>query len=298
MFSGSIVALITPFTNGRINEEQIRKLVDFQIAGGTSAISPCGTTGESATMSDEEQARVIRIVVDQVNKRVPVIAGAGSNNTAHAIHLAKAAQEAGADALLIVTPYYNRPTQEGLYQHYKAVTEAVDLPVVVYNVPSRTGSNILPETMARIAKLKNIVSVKEASGNLDQVSAIRRLCGPELDILSGDDSLTMPIMSVGGRGVISVLANVWPRAVADLVAAWLSGDSRRAQAIHLDIFDMCKAMFIETNPIPVKTAAGLMGLCSSEMRLPLWPMAEGNVAKLREAMLAAGLLQAVPQEVR
>ncbi len=289
MFSGSIVALITPFTNGKIDEGQLRKLVDFQIEGGTSVISPCGTTGEAVTMSDEEQEQVIRIVVDQAGQRVPVLAGTGSNNTAHCIHLSKAAQRAGANALLVVTPYYNRPTQEGQYQHYRAVAEAVDLPIVVYNVPSRTGSNTLPETLARLAKIKNIVGVKEASGNLDQVSAIRKLCGRDFDIFSGDDSLTMPIMAVGGNGVVSVLANVWPRPVADLVAAWLSGDSRRAQAIHLDIFDMCKAMFIETNPIPVKTAAGLMGLCSSEMRLPLWPMAEGNLPKLKEAMQAAGI---------
>lgn len=289
MFSGSIVALITPFTNGKIDEGQLRRLVDFQVEGGTNAIVPCGTTGESATMSDEEQDRVVRIVIDQVRGRVPVIAGAGSNDTAHVIHLAKAAQKAGADALLIVTPYYNRPTQEGLYQHYKTITAGVDLPIIVYNVPSRTGTNVLPETLARMAQLKNIIGVKEASGNLDQVSAIVRLCGRDFDVLSGDDSLTMPIMSVGGRGVISVLANIWPRAVSDMCAAWLSGDSRRAQAIHLDIFDMCKACFIETNPIPVKTAAALMGLCSGEMRQPLWPMAEGNVKKLKEEMAAAGL---------
>ncbi|MCL4533732.1 MAG: 4-hydroxy-tetrahydrodipicolinate synthase [Bacteroidetes bacterium] len=289
MFSGSIVALITPFTSGRIDEGQLRNLVDFQIDGGTSAILPCGTTGESATMSDAEQEQVVRIVIDQVRKRVPVIAGAGSNDTNHAVHLAKAAEKAGADGLLVVTPYYNRPTQEGLYHHYETLSSAVNLPIIVYNVPSRTGTNVLPETMARIAGLKNIVGVKEASGNLDQVTAIRKLCGRDFDVLSGDDSLTMPIMSVGGRGVISVLANVWPRPVADLVAAWLSGDSRRAQAIHLDIFDMCKAMFIETNPIPVKTAAALMGMCSGEMRQPLWPMAETNVKKLKDAMTAAGI---------
>jgi 4-hydroxy-tetrahydrodipicolinate synthase len=283
------VALITPFTGGKIDEPGLRKLVDFQIDGGTNGIVPCGTTGEAATMSDDEQQRVIRVVVEQARGRVPVIAGVGSNDTLHVVHLAKNAAAVKADALLIVTPYYNRPTPAGLYHHYETVAKATNLPIIVYNVPSRTGTNLLPETLAQIATLKTIVGVKEASGNLDQVSAIVKLCGREFDVLSGDDSLTMPIMSVGGRGVISVLANVWPRPVSDMVAAWLAGDSRRAQGIHLDIFDMCKAMFFETNPIPVKTAAGLLGLCSAEMRQPLWPMGEANVTKLKAAMVAAGL---------
>jgi 4-hydroxy-tetrahydrodipicolinate synthase len=289
VFSGSIVALITPFSGGKIDEPGLRKLVEFQIDGGTNGIVPCGTTGEAATMTDEEQQQVIRIVIEQAKHRVPIIAGVGSNDTRHVVHLAKNAAAVGADALLVVTPYYNRPTPAGLVHHYETVAAATSLPIIVYNVPSRTRTNLLPETLAQIAKLKTVVGVKEASGNLDQVSAIIKLCGREFDVLSGDDSLTMPIMAVGGRGVISVLANVWPRPVSDMVAAWLAGDSRRAQSIHLDTFDMCKAMFFETNPIPVKTAAALLGLCSAEMRQPLWEMGETNVKKLKDVMALAGL---------
>ncbi|MEJ2024598.1 MAG: 4-hydroxy-tetrahydrodipicolinate synthase [Deltaproteobacteria bacterium] len=290
MFSGSIVAIVTPFKGGEVDEEKYRELIEFQIEGGTSAIVPCGTTGESATLSVEEHARVIDIAIEAVNKRVPVIAGTGGNSTREAIALTKHAKESGADATLQVTPYYNKPTQEGLYQHFKAIAEAVPLPQVLYNVPGRTSVNMLPETVARLAVLDDIVAVKEASGNLGQMADIVRLAGDKITLLSGDDNLTLPVLSVGGKGVISVVANIVPKDSADLVKAWEEGNIAKAKELFYKLLPLCKAMFYETNPIPVKTSLALMGKIESGMRLPLWPMAPANLEKLKGALKDYGLL--------
>ena len=284
MFKGSIVAIVTPFNNGAVDEEKLRQLVEFQIENGTDAIVPCGTTGESSTLSYEEHDRVIEIVIQQVNKRVPVIAGTGSNSTAEAIEMSQHAKQMGADGCLLVTPYYNKPTQEGLYLHYTAIANAVALPQILYNVPGRTGVNMLPETVARLAAHKNIVAIKEATGSLQQASEIMALAGDQIDVLSGDDFITFPMMACGAKGVISVLANIMPKAVGDLTDAFFAGDLDKARKLHLDTLKISNAMFIESNPIPVKTALGLMGKCSDEVRLPLCSMAEGNKAKLAAIM--------------
>jgi 4-hydroxy-tetrahydrodipicolinate synthase len=280
MFKGSIVAIVTPFKNGEVDVETLRQLVEFQIEGGTDAIVPCGTTGEASTLDYDEHLLVVKTVVDQVKKRVPVIAGTGSNSTAEAIELTQLAKEAGVDGCLLVTPYYNKPTQEGLYLHYKAVAEAVAIPQILYNVPGRTGVNMLPETVARLAPIKNIVAIKEATGSLQQASEVLALCGDQLDVLSGDDFITFPMMACGAKGVISVLANIMPKAVGDLTDAFYAGDLDKARKLHLDTLKISNAMFIESNPVPVKTALGLMGKCSDEVRLPLCPMSAANKAKL------------------
>ncbi|MBI4322164.1 MAG: 4-hydroxy-tetrahydrodipicolinate synthase [Chloroflexi bacterium] len=290
MFNGSFVALITPFRDGRVDEKALRELVEFQIAGGTNGLVPCGTTGESATMTEAEDELVIKTVVETARGRVPVVAGTGSNDTRKAIEYTRMAQRVGADGALLVTPYYNKPTQEGLFLHFQAVARATGLPLILYNVPGRTSVNLLPDTVARLAQIENVVGIKEACGNVEQISTVVKLCGPDFAVLSGDDALTLPILAVGGVGVISVAANVAPKPVADLCAAFLSGDVKRAQELHYQLFDLFRAMFYETNPIPVKTAAGLMGLCSGEMRLPLCPMAEGNQRKLKEVLSVFGLL--------
>ena len=284
MFKGSIVAIVTPFKNGAVDEEKLRELVEFQIEGGTDAIVPCGTTGESSTLDYEEHDRVIQIVVEQVKKRVPVIAGTGSNSTREAIEMTEHAKQLGADGCLLVTPYYNKPTQEGLYLHYKAVAEAVAIPQILYNVPGRTGVNLLPETVARLSVIKNIVAIKEATGSLQQASEILALCGDQIDVLSGDDFITFPMMACGAKGVISVLANIMPKAVGDLTDAYFAGDLAKARQLHLDTLKISNAMFIESNPVPVKTALGLMGKCSDEVRLPLAPMSAANKAKLEAIM--------------
>lgn len=284
MFKGSIVAIVTPFSNGAVDEEKLRELVEFQIEGGTDAIVPCGTTGESSTLDYEEHDRVIQIVVEQVKKRVPVIAGTGSNSTREAIEMTEHAKQLGADGCLLVTPYYNKPTQEGLYLHYKAVAEAVAIPQILYNVPGRTGVNLLPETVARLSAIKNIVAIKEATGSLQQASEILALCGDQIDVLSGDDFITFPMMACGAKGVISVLANIMPKAVGDLTDAYFAGDLATARQLHLDTLKISNAMFIESNPVPVKTALGLMGKCSDEVRLPLAPMSAANKAKLEAIM--------------
>jgi len=290
MFRGSIVALVTPFKNGKVDEKGLCDLVEFHVKNGTSAILPCGTTGESATLSHEEHKLVVEIVVKAANGRIPVIAGTGSNSTYEALMLTSHAKEIGADGALLICPYYNRPTQKGLYMHFKEVADRVDIPQIIYNIPSRTGVNILPETVARLAEHKNIVGIKEASGNLDQVSEIVRLCGKDFDVLSGDDSLTLPIMSVGGKGVISVAANIVPRKVADLVESFDNGDIKKAMEIHHELYPLFKALFIETNPIPVKTAMGMMGMISDEMRLPMCEMSEENKKKLESVLKSYGLL--------
>jgi 4-hydroxy-tetrahydrodipicolinate synthase len=288
MFSGSIVAMVTPFRNGEVDLSKLKELVEFHIREGTDAISPCGTTGESATLTHEEHERVISEVVQHARGRIPVIAGTGSNNTKEALRLTQYAKKAGADAALVITPYYNKPTQEGLYRHYKALAEGVDIPIVVYNVPSRTGVSISPETVARLAEFKNIVAIKEASGSLDQVSDILRLC--KITVLSGDDSLTLPMLSLGGKGVISVVANIVPGDTARLVKSFLKGDVSEAARLHHKLFPLCKAMFIETNPIPVKTAMRLLGRLNGELRMPLCEMSKENETRLSKALKDYGLM--------
>jgi 4-hydroxy-tetrahydrodipicolinate synthase len=290
--TGAFTALITPFRNGTVDEPALRSLVDFQIGGGIDGLVPCGTTGEAATMTDAERDRVISIVVEQAAGRVPVLAGTGSNGTATTIEQTARARALGVDGALIVTPYYNKPTQEGLYAHFTAIADAVDLPIILYNVPGRTGVNLLPETVVRLAGHPRIVGIKEASGSLDQSSQIVREAPADFAVLSGDDSLTLPIIGVGGRGIISVVANIAPAAIADLTAAGLAGDFATARDIHLGLFDLCRAMFVETNPVPVKTAAGLLGLCSPEVRLPLAPLSAASQRRVEAAMAACPHLPA------
>jgi 4-hydroxy-tetrahydrodipicolinate synthase len=290
MFTGSIVAIVTPFRNDAIDEEKLRELVEFQITNGTDAIVPCGTTGESSTLDYDEHDRVIEIVVQQTNKRVPVIAGTGSNSTREAIEMTAHARKLGADGALLVTPYYNKPSQEGLYRHYRAVAEAVALPQILYNVPGRTGVNLLPETVARLADISNIVAIKEATGSLQQASEVLALCGDKLDVLSGDDFITFPMMACGAKGVISVLANIMPKEVASLVDAFRDGKMEEARQLHLRLLRISNAMFIETNPVPVKTAVALMGKATDEVRLPLAPMSEANRTKLAGIMKEYGLI--------
>lgn len=290
-YTGSMVALVTPFRGGRVDEAALAKLVHWHVAQGTSGLVPCGTTGESATLSTEEHERVISVIIQAARGRLPVIAGTGSNNTAEAVELTRYAKRAGADGALLIAPYYNRPTQEGLFRHFQAIAEAVDLPLILYNIASRTGVNIEPETFARLAALKNIVGVKEASGNLEQMSRIKQLCGERFALISGDDALTLPVLAIGGTGVISVVANLAPRDVTDLVAAFQRRDVVAARTLHLQLLPLVKACFIETNPIPVKTALGLLKMLDPELRLPLCPMSAAHLEQLRAALIAYGLLR-------
>ncbi len=291
MFKGSMVAIVTPFKNGKIDEKKLRELVAFHIKNKTSALVPCGTTGESATLSWAEHERVIEVVIESAEKRLPVIAGTGSNSTEEAVMLTRQAAKSGADATLHVAPYYNRPTQKGLYLHFKAVAECADIPVILYNIASRTGVNIEPETIAKLAlDCKNIVAVKEASGSLEQMARIKHLCGASFDVISGDDALTLPLLSIGGTGVISVVANLVPKEVANLVSEFEKGNIKKAQEIHYKLLPLIKAMFIETNPIPVKTAMGLLGLCDADLRLPMCAMSPENLEKLKKALKDYGLL--------
>lgn len=294
MFSGSMVAIVTPFKKGKLDEKAFGNLIEFQIAGGTSGIVPCGTTGESATLSHEEHNRVIELAVKIVNGRVPVVAGTGSNSTEEAVALTRHAQIVGADAALLICPYYNKPTQEGLYRHFMTVAKSVDLPLMPYNIPGRTGVNMLPATVARLVDAKtggrNIVAIKESSGSIQQISEVIRLCGDRLAVISGDDALTLPILSLGGRGVISVAANIIPKDCADLVKAALKGDWDKARRLHFGMSPLVDALFVETNPIPVKTALGWMGKCSDEVRLPLCPLSEASQAILKKTMKAYGLI--------
>lgn len=291
MFSGSIVAIITPFKSGKVDEKKLKELIEFQIKNGTSGIVPCGTTGESATLSFAEHERVIEITIKQAKRRVPVIAGTGSNSTEEAIMLTKQAASAGADGSLQVSPYYNRPTQKGLYAHFKAIADSVDIPIILYNIASRTGVNIEAETIARLANdCKNITAVKEASGNLEQMSRIRALCPRNFALVSGDDGLTLPVLSIGGTGIISVVANIVPKDVAALVSEFTKGNMKKAQEIHYRLLPLIKAMFIETNPIPIKTAMGLLGMCEPDLRLPMCSMAPENLEKLKKALKEYGVL--------
>jgi len=284
MFTGSLVAIVTPFRKGKVDEQTFASLIEWQIASGTNGIVPCGTTGESATLSHEEHNRVIELTVEIVRRRVPVIAGTGSNSTEEAITLTRHAKQAGADGALLITPYYNKPTQEGLYRHYKAVAEAVDMPLVLYNIPGRTGVNMLPATIARLSAIHTIVGVKEGSGSVQQASDIVQMCGDRLTVLAGDDSLTLPMMAVGGKGVITVTANILPREMADLVKFFAEGNIAHARQIHFKLSPLFAALFYETNPIPVKEALGMMGKIDPELRLPLCPMAPDTREKLTRAL--------------
>lgn len=290
MFTGSLVAIVTPFRKGKVDERALAELIEWQIANGTNGIVPCGTTGESATLSHDEHNRVIELTVEVVRRRVPVVAGTGSNSTDEAIALTKHAKQAGADAALLITPYYNKPTQEGLYRHYRAIAEAVDLPLVLYNIPGRTGVNMLPATIARLSTLPTIVGVKEGSGSVQQASDLVQMCGDRLTVLAGDDALTLPMMAVGGKGVITVTANIMPAEMAALVKAFDERRIEEAQRIHFKLSPLFAALFFETNPIPVKEALSLMGKIDPELRLPLCPMAQDTREKLIQALKEASLI--------
>ena len=285
-----MVALVTPHKKGEIDFDTLKKLIDWQIEEGTDVLVPCGTTGEAATMTHDEHKRMMSFVIEYVNGRVPVICGAGSNCTQEAVGLISHAKKAGASAVLLVTPYYNKPTQEGLYRHYECLAKTVDIPIVLYNVPGRTGVSISPETVARLSKISSVIGIKEASGNIDQSSAILSLC--DLAVVSGDDSLTLPLLSIGAKGVISVVANVAPRKVHEMVTAFLAGKTDEARKLHYELLPLAKNLFIETNPIPVKTSLAMMGLVREEFRLPLCEMGEGNRKKLEEVLKSCGLLKA------
>ncbi|MCK6555255.1 4-hydroxy-tetrahydrodipicolinate synthase [Candidatus Binatia bacterium] len=290
MFSGSMTAIVTPFRNGEVDTEALDRLIEFQLANGTSAIVPCGSTGESATLSHREHADIVRFVVRVVRGRVPVIAGTGSNSTTEAIELTCAAKEAGASASLLISPYYNKPTQEGIYRHYKAIADAARYPLIVYNIPGRTGMKIEATTIARLAELEYIVGLKESTGSLDEVQECIRLTDGRIDVYSGDDSLTLPIVAVGGTGVISVVANILPRQSADLVRAAIEGDYDTARRLNYQMLPLIRALFLETNPIPVKAALAMMEYCRDELRLPLVPMTDGARARLRGVMQSYGLI--------
>ncbi len=290
-FAGVTVALVTPFRNGEIDWDDLGKLVDWHAGQGTDALAPCGTTGESPTLTHDENERVVAFVCERARGRVKVMAGTGSNNTAEAIRMTRAAKKAGADGTLQVGPYYNKPTQEGYYRHFAAIADAVDLPQVLYNIPGRTGSNILPETMARLAKdCPPVVAVKEATGSLDQASQVAALC--DLTILSGDDSLTLPLMSVGARGVVSVVGNVVPRDMMALVKAFAAGRVEEALTWHRKLFPLCRDMLsVATNPIPLKAAMKLLGRGTGELRLPMTPLDAAGEARVRQTLADYGLLK-------
>ena len=294
-FHGSIVALVTPFAGKnceQFDEAQYKNLVEWQIKEGTNGLVPCGTTGESPTLSMEEHNRVVEVCIEAANKRVAVIAGAGSNSTAEAVAYTKHAAKAGADAVLVVTPYYNKPTNKGIYLHYKAVSESANIPIILYNIAGRTGKNIEPDLMAKLAgDFKNIIGVKEASGSLEQMLRIKEMCPKDFLLTSGDDALTLPILAIGGVGVISVAANIAPKDVVGVINAFNKGDLAKAQEINLKLQSLIRALFIETNPIPVKIAAQLMGLCDGRLRLPMCEMEDVNLAKLKEALKQYGLIK-------
>ncbi|MBO5329012.1 MAG: 4-hydroxy-tetrahydrodipicolinate synthase [Anaerotignum sp.] len=291
IFTGAGVALVTPMNaDGSVNFEKMKELIEFQIANNTDALIICGTTGEATTISDEDQIECVRFAKEVAAGRVPVIAGAGSNDTAHCIELAQACEKAGADGVLLVTPYYNKATQKGLILHYTAVAESINIPIILYNVPGRTGCNIAPKTVAELAKVKNIVAVKEASGNLSQVAEIAALVGPDFDIYSGNDDQILPVLSLGGAGVISVLSNVAPKQTHDMVAKFFEGDIKGSIKLQLDAIELISALFCEVNPIPVKTALNLMGYEVGACKLPLCEMEPKNLETLKTAMKNYGLI--------
>ena len=291
MFKGSIVAIATPFKKGKFDEKAYGDLIEWHIDQGTHGIVPCGTTGEASTLSFEEHYRVVEVAVKAANKKIPVIAGTGANSTDEAIDLTKKAKKLGADGALLVTPYYNKPTQEGLYRHYKAIADAVKMPIVLYNVPGRTAVNMLPSTVARLTECKNIVSIKEATGDMKQVSELIRLCGGRLTVLSGDDFTTLPLLALGGHGAISVTANIAPKDSAEMYNAWAGNDIIKARELHYKLEPLNSAMFIETNPIPVKTALAMMGKINEELRLPLCEMSKANKEKLKGVLKSAKIIK-------
>ncbi|MFH1612369.1 MAG: 4-hydroxy-tetrahydrodipicolinate synthase [bacterium] len=290
MFKGSMVALVTPFNQEKIDEEKIKNLVNFHLENKTDGIVPCGTTGESPTLSFEEHERVIEIVVQAVNKKIPVIAGTGGNNTKEAITLTKFAKKIGCDGALIVVPYYNKPTQKGLYEHYKKIAEEVDIPIILYNIPGRTGINMIPETVAKLSQIKNIVGIKEASGSISQVAEVISICPKNFVVFSGDDNMTLPLLALGGKGVISVVANIIPQEIHDMIENWEKGNIQKAQEIFYKFLPLCNSMFFETNPIPVKTAMFLMKKISDEIRLPLCKMETENITKLENVLKKYNLI--------
>jgi 4-hydroxy-tetrahydrodipicolinate synthase len=297
MFSGTFTALITPFRNGGVDVEALEGMVEFQVQHGVSGLVPCGTTGETPAMSEAEDRAVVETVVRVANGRVPVVAGTGSNSTDMAIKYTRMAQEVGADGSLQVAPYYNKPTQEGLYRHFATIAESTDLPLILYNIPGRTSVTISAETMARLAEIPNIVGVKDSTLSMNMISDVIDLCGEDFDVLSGDDPMTLPLIALGGRGVISVASNVAPGAVSEMVKALLEGEWERGRELHYELLPLFRALFFETNPIPVKTAASLLGLCSDEMRLPLIPMTGENLRRLQETMDRSAHLLPTPEEV-
>ena len=297
MFSGAFTALITPFKNGEVDVEALESLVEFQIRQGIDGLVPCGTTGETPALSEEEDRLVVETVVGVANGRVPVVAGTGSNSTGMAIKYTRMAEKAGADGSLQVAPYYNKPTQEGLFRHFSAIAENTDLPLLLYNIPGRTSVTIDPETMTRLADISNVVGVKDSTLSMNMISDIKYFCGEDFDILSGDDPMTLPLIALGGTGVISVASNVAPAAVSDMVRALISGDWDRGRELHYELLPLFRALFLEVNPIPVKAAASLLGLCSDEMRLPLIPMSGENLHKLQEVMENTPHLLPTPEEV-
>jgi 4-hydroxy-tetrahydrodipicolinate synthase len=291
-FQGSFVALVTPFRNGKVDEAKLRELVELHVANGTDGLIPCGTTGESPSLNHDEHRRVVELVIEAARGRIRVVAGTGSNSTSEAIDLTKHAERAGAAGALVVNPYYNKPTQEGLYRHFRAVAESVGIPVLVYNIQSRTAVNVETDTMARLARdVRNIVGVKEASGSLDQMSQVIAACGPDFSVLSGDDNITLPLLAIGGSGVVSVIANIVPRETADLVHAALDGDWKRARDLHYRLFPLARAAFLETNPIPIKEAMAMAGMIEPEFRLPMCRMSDANREKLRAILKSYALVK-------
>ena len=297
MFSGAFTALVTPFSNGEEDVEALEGLVEFQIRQGIHGLVPCGTTGETPALSEEEDRLVVETVVRVANGRVPVVAGTGSNSTEMAIKYTRMAEEAGANGSLQVAPYYNKPTQEGMYRHFTAIAENTSLPLILYNIPGRTSVTISAETIARLAEIPNVVGVKDSTLSMNMVSDIRRLCGEEFDILSGDDPMTLPLLALGGTGVVSVASNIAPGAVSDMVAAMNSGDLARGRELHYRLLPLIRALSVETNPIPIKAAASLLGLCSDELRLPLVPMSGENLRNLQTVMEGSATLLPTPDEV-
>jgi len=291
-FRGSFVAMVTPFRNGKVDEAKLRELVEFHIAHGTDGLIPCGTTGESPGLTHDEHRRVVEVVIEAARGRIRVVAGTGSNSTAEAIELTKHAERAGAAGALVVNPYYNKPTQEGLYRHFRAVAESVAIPILVYNIQSRTAVNVETDTLARLVRdVASVAGVKEASGSLDQMSQVIAACGPDFSVLSGDDNITLPLLVIGGSGVVSVIANIVPRETADLVHAALDGDWKRARDLHYRLFPLARAAFLETNPIPIKEAMAMAGMLEPEFRLPMCRMSDANREKLRAILKPYALVK-------
>ena len=291
-FQGSFVAMVTPFRNGKVDEAKLRELVEFHIAHGTDGLIPCGTTGESPGLTHDEHRRIVEVVIEAARGRIRVVPGTGSNSTAEAIGLTKHAERAGAAGALVVNPYYNKPTQEGLYRHFRAVAESVAIPILVYNIQSRTAVNVETDTLVRLVRdVASVVGVKEASGSLDQMSQVIAACGPDFSVLSGDDNITLPLLAIGGSGVVSVIANIVPRETADLVHAALDGDWKRARDLHYRLFPLARAAFLETNPIPIKEAMAMAGMLEPEFRLPMCRMSDANREKLRAILKPYALVK-------